>query len=50
MTEQVCWCDRCGTELPVGSFCYRIDGQRICPDCLASFAESYFRLAMELIV
>ena len=49
MTGHLCWCDRCGTELYAGSFCYRIGGQRICPDCLADFAREYFRSALELI-
>lgn len=49
MTGHLCWCDRCGTELYAGSFCYRIGGQRICPYCLADFAREYFRSALELI-
>ena len=49
MTGHLCWCDRCGTELYAGSFCYRIGGQRICADCLADFAREYFRSVLELI-
>lgn len=52
MTEPifVCWCDMCGTELYAGSFCYRLEGMRVCPDCLRAYALGYFRSALELLL
>lgn len=49
MNGVVCWCDRCGTELYAGEFCYRLDGLRICEDCLAGYARGYFRPALEIV-
>lgn len=49
MTEPIFWCALCGTELEPGSFCYRIDGQRICRSCLGAFAETYFRDELEVV-
>ena len=52
MTEPtlVCWSDLCGTELYAGSFCYRLEGMCICPDCLKVYATKYFRTALELVL
>ena len=49
MTEIVCWCDRCGTELLAGTFCYRFGSSLVCEDCLTGFAREYFRFALEVI-
>lgn len=51
MTEEnaVCWCDLCGTELYRGEFCYRIEGRRICPDCLGEYARRRFCALLELV-
>ncbi len=49
MTKPIFWCELCGTELEPGSFCYCIDGQRICPSCLGAFAAAYFRDALEVV-
>lgn len=52
MTEPiiVCWCDLCGVELYEGSFCYRLEGMCICPDCLKVYAANYFRTALEPVL
>lgn len=52
MTElkPVYCCGLCGSELYCGSFCYHLDGLRICPDCLTAFALRYFRGALEVVV
>ncbi|MBQ1674690.1 MAG: hypothetical protein II069_01440 [Oscillospiraceae bacterium] len=36
------FCDLCGTELPPGGDCYRINGETVCPDCLAEYARQVF--------
>ena len=43
------WCALCGIELYPGSHCYRFEGQRVCPDCLAAYARSLFRDALEVL-
>lgn len=48
-SETVCWCDLCGEDLCVGSLCYRLEGLRLCPDCLASYARTVFRSALETV-
>lgn len=37
------YCTQCGGEIYRGEDYYRIDGQEVCTDCLAGFAEEYFR-------
>lgn len=49
MEQPAIWCERCGTELYAGEFCYRIEAERICEDCLAGFAREYFRFLLEVI-
>ena len=47
--KTVCWCDYCGEDLCVGSFCYRLDGLRLCPDCLSVYARAFFQSALEQV-
>lgn len=45
--KPVRWCDLCGTDLAIGSFCYRLGDLHVCPDCLLTFARQYFHGALE---
>ena len=35
-------CDLCGGEIYRGRRYYRINGQTVCPDCLADYARAVF--------
>lgn len=35
-------CSQCGGEIYLGELYYRIDGQDICPGCLADYAVQTF--------
>lgn len=43
------WCALCGIELYAGSYCYRVEGRRICPACLAAYARVLLREAWEVV-
>lgn len=36
-------CTQCGGEIYRGETYYRIDARAVCTDCLAAYAEEYFR-------
>ena len=40
----VAGCDLCGGELYRDETAYRINGETICPDCLADYARQVFSL------
>ena len=45
----VCRCAMCGGELYEGSFCYRLDGVRICRACFPDWALERYATALELV-
>lgn len=48
-SKPVGWCDLCGGELYQGERCYRMDGGRICTDCLEFYARQRFQAALEYV-
>ena len=41
--ETAAYCTQCGGEIYRREDYFRIDGRAVCTDCLAGFAEDYFR-------
>jgi len=41
--ETAAYCTRCRGEIYRREDYFRIDGRAVCTDCLAGFAEDYFR-------
>lgn len=41
--ETAAYCTQCGGEIYRREDYYRIDARAVCTDCLAAFAEDYFK-------